>query len=548
MLLQLKSLTHYIGSRKLLDNISFTINKKQRVGIIGRNGSGKSTLFKLIKGEERPYKGEIIIPENVKIGYLPQGFSHLPLETTVRDFLFEPLENYVNHLKTLEKLMEKDKISGKNIEDILREYTHIYGKFEQIGGYCYEDKLKETFSLLHMDNHITIDSDFYFSKLSGGQKLKLGFSRILASEPDLLILDEPTNYLDLDSLLWLENFLLSFKGGLLFVSHDRKFLDKISTNIMELSVLNGMMKYYTGNYSSYREQKEQEEEKHRREYGEQQERIAEIREDIGLMKGYAMKTELSTIHFHPRAIAKKVARKAKVRERKLERMLSEENRIDKPWKMEEVRIKLDNNTKRGKSLLSIRNLGYILPDGRKLFDGVNMEFSCGHRIAVMGGNGTGKSTFMRILAEKIAPSWGEIVKWPNTMTAYLPQDEAEGLNLERTVFEEFRDGLAMEEGQARTFLHRMLFKGEDVFKRVGDLSYGERIKLLLAKLMASGANALLLDEPTGHLDIDSMERLEEALKEFTGGLMVITHDRYFMEKLNFSDIYVLSEGRLSKKL
>jgi ATPase subunit of ABC transporter with duplicated ATPase domains len=542
MILQLKSVSKYIGARKLLSDISFIINKGQRVGITGRNGCGKSTLFKLISQEEKPDRGEIITG-NIRTGYLPQGFSelHSRPDITVKDFLFEPVKPYMEKLHRLEKIMENPG-SEKDSEDILADYGTTMGDFESLGGYLYGEKLNHIFEQLNIDNHITTECNIEFLNLSGGQKIKVGLARLLAGNPDLLLLDEPTNYLDLKSLLWLEKFLLDFPGSILFVSHDRKFLDTLATDIIDISILDGTIKVYCGNYSFYVKEHEKEREKHREKYNEQQAKIAAIQADISNTKGYAIKTELSTIHFFPRAKAKKVARKAVVRERKLGKMLSEENRIDKPWELETVRIKLTDDTKKGKALFTVRDVAFSLTDGRKLFSGANMELSCGEKIAIMGQNGSGKSTFMKIISGYIKSFSGEVIIWPETTVGYLPQDEVEALKLERTVIEEFRSSIDMEEGEARTYLHRMLFKGEDVFKKVGELSYGERIKLVLVKLMASGVNTLLLDEPTSHLDINSMERLEEALCEFTGGLLVITHDRYFMEKLGIKKIYMLEKG------
>ncbi len=542
MILQLKSVTKYIGARKLLSDISFIINKGQRAGLTGRNGCGKSTLFKLISQEEKPDRGEIITG-NIKTGYLPQGFSelHNRPDITVKDFLFEPVKPYMEKLHRLEKIMENpDK--EKDLEDVLADYGKTMSDFESRGGYLYGEKLSHIFEKLNIDDHITTECTINFLNLSGGQKIKVGLARILAGNPDLLLLDEPTNYLDLKSLLWLEEFLLDFPGSILFVSHDRKFLDTVATDIFDISILDGTMKVYCGNYSFYVREQEKEREKQWEKYNEQQAKVAAIQADISNTKGYAIKTELTTIHFFPRSKARKVARKAVVRERKLEKMLSGENRIDKPWTIETVRIKLSDDIKKGKSLLTVRDVAFSLPDGRKLFSGASLELSCGEKIAIMGQNGSGKSTFMKIISGKIKSFSGEVIIWPGTNQGYLPQDEVEALKPDRTVIEEFRSSINMEEGEARTYLHRMLFKGEDVFKKVAELSYGERIKLVLVKLMASGVNTLLLDEPTSHLDIDSMERFEEALCEFTGGLMVITHDRYFIEKLGIKKIYILEKG------
>ncbi|MEQ8221390.1 MAG: ribosomal protection-like ABC-F family protein [Candidatus Eremiobacterota bacterium] len=547
MILQLKSVTKYIGARKLLSDISFIINKGQRAGLTGRNGCGKSTLFKLISGEEKPDRGEIITG-NIRTGYLPQGFSelHSRPDITVKDFLFEPVKPYTEKLYRLEKIMENPGF-GEGLEDILADYEKTMSDFESLGGYLYGETLCHIFEKLNIDSHITPECNIKFLDLSGGQKIKVALAGILAGKPDLLLLDEPTNYLDLKSLLWLEEFLLGFPGSLLFVSHDRKFLDTVATDIFNISIPDGTLKTCRGNYSFYVREQEKEREKHREKYNEQQAKIAAIKADISNTKGYAIKTELSTIHFYPRSKARKVARKAVVRERKLEKMLSEENRIDKPWELENVRIKLADDIKKGKSLFTVRDAAFSLPDGRTLFSGANMELSCGEKIAITGQNGSGKSTLMKIIAGKIKNFSGEVIIWPGTVPGYLPQDETETLTMERTVIEEFRSSVNMEEGEARTYLHRMLFKGEDVFKQVGDLSYGERIKLVLVKLMASGVNTILLDEPTSHMDIDSMERLEDALCEFTGGLLVITHDRYFMEKLGIKKIYIMEKGFLRVK-
>jgi len=544
MLLKVNSLTKYMGARKVLNNINLTINKGQRVGLLGLNGCGKSTLFKLIEGKYNPDRGEIIIPRNTKTGYLPQGFCdlHQLPDITVKEFLMEPLKACLGRMKYLENMMEKNG-DKRETEKIITEYGDITSKFERLGGYLYEEKLPGIFKKIHIDD-ISSDSEMTFLKLSGGQRLKVALARILAGDPDLLLLDEPTNYLDIPSLIWLENFLLAFKGGTIVISHDRKFLDRFAREILEISILDGTLTSYSGNYSFYRREKDREIEKHWQRYREQQEKILQLKGDIISTKNQALKTEENTVNDKLRGYAKKVAKKAKAREKRLERLISEEKKIEKPRILETVRILLKSDLKKGKALITARNIDFTLPEGRNLFRGVDFKLSCGDKIVIMGPNGSGKSTFMKILAGKIMPSCGNITVWPGTERGYLPQDEGEELDLEKTVFEEFRKGIFMEEGEARTFLHRMLFKGEDVFKKLRNLSYGERIKLLLAKLMASGMNTLLLDEPTGHLDIDTVERLEKALLEFTGGLVVITHDRYFIEKINIQNIYILYEGEM----
>lgn len=548
MSLQVKNLTKYAGARRLLNNINFTINKGQRVGILGRNGCGKSTLLKLIAEEEKPDSGEIIVPKEIKTGYLPQGFCdfHKNPLITVKEFLLEPVDKVMKNMAYLERLMETSKNqSEETLENILNDYGKVQEIFEQTGGYNYEENLKITLEKLGLNNHITVGSNLKFLALSGGQKLKLALSRLLVSKPDLLLLDEPTNYLDIPSLIWLENFLKNFKGSLLVISHDRKFLDKISTDIFEIYIFDGSLKCYSGNYSAYNEEKNKEREKNWQKYLEQQEKISQLKNDISNTKNQALKTELNTVQDFLRGRSKKVAQKAKSREKRLERILSEESRIDKPRELETVRINLESNTKKGKSLLSLRKIDFKFPGGITLFKNVSFDLSCGEKIAIMGPNGSGKSTLLKLIAGRGKPSGGEIIVWPDSNSGYLPQDEGEELRLNKTVLEEFRSHTSMEEGEARTFLHRLLFKGEDVFKKIGCLSYGERMKLLIAKLMVSGVNTLLLDEPTGHLDIDSMERLEKALKKYEGGLIIISHDRYFIEKIDIRKLYVLEKGYLN---
>ena len=544
MALQLKNITLFKGSRELLKNFNFTINKGQRVGLLGRNGCGKSTLFKLIVREETPDKGEIVIPESIKVSYLPQGFCefHKNPHITVKEFLFEPIGRFLKTLAYLERLMSVK--SGKVLDNILNDYGKVQAKFKMAGGYEYEENLKIILKKLHIDNHITTGSDMKFLSLSGGQKLKVTLARLLVKRPDLLLLDEPTNYLDIKSLIWLENFLSTFKGAIFVVSHDRKFLDKLSTSIIEISILDGTMKYYSGNYSSYYSQKEKENEKHWQKYSDQREKINTLKSDIKSTKKQAKKTEESTVNDQLRRYAKKVAKKAKSREKRLERLLSDEKRIEKPWTMETVRIKLKSGAKKGKALITIKDLTFKLPDGKTLFEKVSLDLSCGDRVAIIGANGSGKTTFLKTITGRLKPHTGEVIIWPETCTAYLPQDEGEELDLNKTVLEEFRADISIEEGEGRTFLHRMLFKGEDVFKKVGHLSYGERVKLILAKLMASGANTLLLDEPTNHLDMDSLEILESSLSNYEGGLLVISHDRSFLEKISIQRLYVFEEGRL----
>ncbi len=522
----------------MLRDVSFVLNSGERAGLVGPNGSGKSTLLRAIAGELRPDSGSVWIDPADRVAYLPQ-YPQDELQLSIRESLLRGggVGELQRRLAEMERAMPS--AQGDALDALLTEYAASRETFEQRGGYELEARLEQVVSGLALD---AVDLDRPVGALSGGNKTKLSLARLLLSGASILLLDEPTNYLDLVALLWLERFIREGDRSYLIVSHDRRFLDRTVGSILELTVAEHTLRVWPGNYSQYAEGRLREEQKRLAAYRDQQERIAKIEEDIRRTKEQACGTETGTNNDVLRRYAKKVAKKAKAREHRLEREL-DDNTIEKPtrgWGLHLVDLGRDPIDDQ-RLALEVTNL-HASYDHHEVLRGVDLLIRGRDRVALMGENGSGKSTLLRCVTGHMTFE-GSVRMGPSLRPGLLSQENEE-LPLDRSVLEVFRSRTEMYEDQARTYLHKFLFTGHEVFKPVGALSFGQRSKLALAMLILSDANLLLLDEPTSHLDLPALEAIEDALAQYQGPLLLISHDRYFVERVGITRVEVLADGRL----
>jgi ATP-binding cassette subfamily F protein 3 len=526
-MLQISNVSKSFGDNLLFEKVSFTVNAGERAGLIGPNGCGKTTLLKIIVGEVLPDTGSAwLSPGDLRAGYLAQALEYEPGQT-VGQVLKEAVAGLAEAERRLDELSARMAAAqGPALERLLAEYGRALEAFERLGGYglaARSEAVLEGLDLRHVDQDTPVEI------LSGGQKTRLGLARLLLSGPDLLLLDEPTNHLDIEALEWLEGFLQGFRGAVIIVSHDRALLDRTVGTILELDPLARTVHAYPGNYGDYVEAKERERERHWAAYKEQQEFIAHLQSTLAAKKGYARSIEQGTIDFAPRKIAKGIARKAVVQQRRLERLLESEERIDRPGRTWQMKLEFLETPASGRDVLRLEGVaaGY---DGQALLRDVDLTLRAGERIALVGANGTGKTTLARLVAGELDPLAGRVRLGAGVKLGYYAQEQ-EDLDPGSTPYETIREVAAMDETEARTFLHYFLFGGDEAFLPVGSLSFGERARLALARLVAQGCNFLLLDEPVNHLDIPSRSRFEQAMTAFEGTVLAIVHDRYFIERV-----------------
>lgn len=527
-MLTVNSVSKYHGDRLILDNISFTINSGDRLGLVGPNGAGKSTLLSIVAGIDAPDAGSVSANPGVRIGFLRQGFADRA-DLTLGELVAATSERTGAVVTSLARLdaataaLAADPVPGM---DPLADYDKAVASFEAVGGYQAADEVTSILGRLGLDD---IPFSTPLTHLSGGQKTRAGLAALLADQPDLLLLDEPTNHLDLDALAWLEQFLVNYRGAVVIVSHDRAFLDQTVTTILELDIGTRQITRYAGGYSDYLAARVAAEAAQSDAYERQQRTIARITQDIRAVASHAQQTEKETQHDYIRGRAKKVARTAKVRERKLERLLESEDHIDKPERRWGLALEFTAPSESGRDVLTLDQVNVEL-EGRPILSGVNLRVRHGERIAITGPNGAGKTTLLRTISGDLVPASGHARLGAGVVIGQHNQEQ-ETVRLNQTVLEQVRAAAPISESDARTFLHRFLFSGDMVFQRGGELSYGERSRLALALLVLRGANLLLLDEPLNHLDLDSRTKFEQALSNFGGTILVILHDRYAIERL-----------------
>ncbi|MDP4086560.1 MAG: ABC-F family ATP-binding cassette domain-containing protein [Bacillota bacterium] len=507
ILLQVNQLSKYYGADLILSNIKLELQTRDRVALVGRNGAGKSTLLKIIAGHLSHDGGEIIKPKEVTIGYLAQN-TGLESSLTIWDEMltvFEPLQIMEKSIRKIEEQMSDPSIladEGK-YERVLKDYDQLQLQFKEQGGYQYEADIRSILHGLKFHN-----SDIKISSLSGGQKTRLALGKLLLTKPDVLILDEPTNHLDIDTLTWLEQYLQGYAGAILIVSHDRYFLDKVVTQVYEVS--RHQIQKYQGNYSSYLELKAANYERDIKLFEKQQQEISNLQDFIQRNLARASTTK-----------------RAQSRRKKLEKM----EVIDRPLGDEKsATFSFEIDKQSGNDVLKIDSLavGY----DQKIVSGhISFRVNKGESIALVGPNGIGKSTLLKTIIKRLPALSGTIQYGTNLSIGYYDQEQAELTSNKRVLNELWDEHPLKNEKEIRTVLGNFLFSGDDVLKIVSTLSGGEKARLALAKLMMEKANVLILDEPTNHLDLDSKEVLENALIDYPGTLVFVSHDRYFINRI-----------------
>lgn len=536
-MLTANKLSKYYNLDPILLDISFSINTGDRVGLIGPNGSGKTTLLRLLTGEEQPDSGHVALsPATLRVGYLAQGFSPDPA-LTIGQMLHETAGDPAlleAELGELAIALADDPTS----EPLQLAYDTVLSRLTR-------SDMGQAQAILANLGLAELDDTLPVAALSGGQKTRLALALVLLGEPELLLLDEPTNHLDIEMLQWLEQWLATFPGGVLIVSHDRAFLDQTATRILDLDPHSHTIREYVGGYSDYLEQYLGEREKQLSAWKDQVYEIRKMQQDIARTFEQARSVERSTKPNQPtvRRLAKKVAKKAKSREKKLDRYLESDERVEKPTRSWQMKIDFADTTHLGRDVLTLEELsvGYTTP----LLHNLNLDIQAGQRVIITGANGAGKTTLLRTIAGELPPLAGKVRLGSSVRLGYLSQEQ-ETLEPASTPLATIQGMAAMNETEARSFLHYFLFTGDDSLRRIEQLSYGERSRLMLAMLVAQGCNFLLLDEPINHLDIPSRTQFEQSLRQFEGTILAVVHDRYFITRFA-TDLWLVREGGVVKR-
>lgn len=517
ILLSCTNLCKSYGINTILENITFNMQEGDKIGLVGINGAGKSTLFKTIVGEIPKDSGEIYIDKYKTIGYMPQNMS-LNSEDTVMDEMLKVFSNIINmerRLRELEILISKEEhiADEKYHNKLLSEYANLLDEFNQSNGYGYKSFIRGVLVGLGFDDE---DFDKKINILSGGQKTRIALGKLLLSKPDILLLDEPTNHLDLDAVEWLEDFLKQYKGSVFIISHDRFFLDVITNKTFEMDGKN--IEQYNGNYSYFMKEREVRRQNQLKQYVLQQKEIARQEAIIERFKSYNREKSI---------------KQAESREKALERIEKIEKPDNEPTA---AKIKFETRIRSGNDVLKVANLSKSF-DGKLLFDDIDFEIKRGEKVAIIGPNGTGKTTLFRIIMGLLSQDGGEVLLGRNVNIGYYDQEQSY-LDPNKTIIDEIWDTYPdLTQTKLRTILGAFLFSGEEVFKTINLLSGGEKSRVSLVKLILSKSNFLLLDEPTNNLDIISKEALENALMNYDGTILTISHDRYFLNRVATKIIY-----------
>ena len=506
MILNATNISKSFGSNEIIKDANFLVNEHEKVAIVGVNGAGKTTLLKILTGEEHADSGNVILAKDAKLGYLRQ-INNVDSTLSIIDELYTVIEHILNMEKRMLEMQEQmQHLSGEELEALYSSYTALTHSYELMDGYAAKSKVIGILKGLGFDEN---DFERKINTLSGGQKTRVFLAKLLLEEPDIILLDEPTNHLDLRSIEWLESYLLNYKGAVIIVSHDRYFLDKIVSKVIDIE--NAEVQMYSGNYSDFSAKKQMLLDAKMKEYLNQQQEIKHQEAVITKLKQFNREKSI---------------KRAESRQKQLEKI----DRVEAPvTHIENMKLSLDISKESGKDVLTVHDLSKSF-DEKHLFSNITFEIKRGERVAIIGDNGTGKTTLLKIINGLLSPDTGEVIYGSNVSIAYYDQ-EHQVLHMDKTLFDEISDTYPdMNNTQIRNILAAFLFTGEDVFKKIGDLSGGERGRVSLVKLMLSKANFLLLDEPTNHLDILSKDVLESALNSFPGTICYVSHDRYFINK------------------
>ncbi|GAA0864354.1 ABC-F family ATP-binding cassette domain-containing protein [Paraclostridium tenue] len=522
IVLSCNNLNKSFGIDTILENISFTVNEGDKVGIIGVNGTGKTTLFKILSGIYGYDSGDIYLGKGVEIGYLEQN-TNFQSEKSIYEEVLEvfsdlmEMENYIRNLE-LRISEESSNPNSKELDKLMNEYSHKLELFSELNGYGYKSEVKGILKGLGFSDD---DMQTPINILSGGEKTRVLLSKLLLKNPSLLLLDEPTNHLDSDAIEWLEVFLKQYKGTVIIISHDRYFLDQVVNRVFEIH--NKKLRTYNGNYSKFIELSKVEKELEVKKYEDQQKEIKKQEESIERLKAYGREKHLK-------------------RARSKEKMLDKVEVLDRPdVHRKRASIKFSPSVSSGNDVLEVKDISMGYGE-RILFKDINFNIYRGEKVALIGANGIGKSTLFKIIMNEIAPLSGSTKLGTNVHVDYFHQEQ-KTLNLDNTIIDEiWDDHPELNQTTLRNMLGSFLFEDEEVFKKISTLSGGERARVAILKLILSNANFLLLDEPTNHLDIDSKEVLEEALLNYTGTLFTISHDRYFLNTVVDKILVLDSEG------
>jgi ATP-binding cassette subfamily F protein 3 len=535
--------------QNLFENASFSLNPGKRTGLVGPNGCGKTTLMRILMGFELPSSWHVSRDPHLRIGYLPQSFETDPSLT-----LDEIINQHTGNIPTLEGELSRVaqalafQLSDRSLQ---LQYDDLLRRIQDID----TGRIKHIIGGLGLDD---INPHLPAGKLSGGQQTRLSLALVLLHDPQLLLLDEPTNHLDIAMLEWLEAWLKSSPCAALIISHDRVFLDHTVTQILEMDPLKHSVRQYSGNYSDYVRQRQAEIEQQWSAYHDQQTEIHHVRQDIIRTQNQALHTEHESSFMrirgvvykqkgandHQRRLAKKVAQKANSRQKKLDRLLDLDERVEKPRESRQIKLDFETNHHLSRSVLWLEDLNVGYHPSNPLLRGVNVDLHSGQRIVLTGPNGCGKTTLLRTIVGELQPLAGAVHLSSTVKMGYLTQDQA-GLDPDLTAAETLQEYFP-NETTARSFLAYFLFVGDESLKPVALLSYGQRTRLLLAKLVADGRNCLLLDEPINHLDIPSRTQFEQALGQYDGAVLAVVHDRYFIQHIA-DEIWWVENGGIRRR-
>ncbi|MBR4515459.1 MAG: ABC-F family ATP-binding cassette domain-containing protein [Lachnospiraceae bacterium] len=507
MILACQNISKSFGEKEILRGVSFHIEEKEKLAIVGINGSGKTTLLKIIMGEETADEGQVVKSKDVNIGYLSQH-QDVSFDDTIYAEMLKTKQEIIDterRIRELEKLMHGRE--GEELEKLMEEYNTLTSFYDRENGYAYESEITGVLKGLGFTE---ADYDRHMNTLSGGQRMRVALGRLLLKKPELIILDEPTNHLDMPAIAWLEGYLASYPGAVIVVSHDRYFIDRVATKVVGIelkkaTVYHGNYSYYAGKYKEIRESK-------LKAYMNQQAEIKHQQEVITKLKSFNREKSI---------------KRAESREKMLDKM----EVIERPETVRaDMRMTLEPSIESGNDVLTVTGLAKSFGN-TELFNGLDIEIKRGERVALIGGNGTGKTTILKMINRICPKDAGTVALGARVTIGYYDQ-EHQVLNPEKTIFDEISDSFPeLNNTRIRNVLAAFLFTGDDVFKQIKDLSGGEKGRVSLAKLMLSPANFLVLDEPTNHLDINSKEILEDALKGYTGTVLVVSHDRYFINRI-----------------